>query len=152
MLKITPHKIVPYICGTLKRNHILMQYYKKNILFIFSRFYLLLLYIPFFIVQGFFNFDTQGSHNTKTFNTSISVRSKTQQGVSYFNTNKSPDKKAGIRLNKRFQPKNAPILISPSFELAVYFIKANLFDTYTDPLFSPAHFLTKKLRGPPIIA
>ncbi len=129
-----------------------MRSSNKNMLFHFSKFYLLIIYIPFFIVQGFFNFDIHTSFLTKSISSNISTRIKKQPTVAYFNTNKSKDNKASIRLNKRFQPEDSPILISPAFEMTVYFISSGLFYCYPDPEVADSHLLSNKLRGPPVVA
>lgn len=129
-----------------------MRFDKKNILFIFCRFYLLLLYIPFFIVQGFLNFDAQCYYHANSTYTRFGAESKNQQEISYYNTNKLLNKKVCIRLNKRFQPENAPILITPFLEMAVYCTNTNILYTYPDPISTSPHLLANKLRGPPVIA
>lgn len=129
-----------------------MRFFNKSIKFIPSKFYLLFLYIPFFIVQGFFNVEIYSNNNPGSIGSVISAHSKNHQSNIFFNTNKSSGNKAGIRLNKRFQPEKASILISPSFQIAVYFIRSGLFYSYPDPAVYNPHFLSNKLRGPPVFA
>lgn len=128
-----------------------MNLNQQKIFFRLSKISLLLVYIPFFIVQGFYNLDTPARNNNQT----VSIRFK-QQVVShthftFLHSDNSTGKGAKIRLSKRFQQENTPIVVPPAFNVAAYLIKANVFHTYPDPLLPSSHLLANKLRGPPAI-
>ena len=127
-----------------------MNFKQQQIFFGYSKISVLLLYIPFFIVQGFFNFDTTIRYK-ETASTTINKQVFNQKKSISFNSDKTKNKEGHIRLNKRFQAGNAPVVVPPILEITAYFITANLFYTYPDPKLSSSHFYVKKLRGPPAV-
>ncbi|MBC7686688.1 MAG: hypothetical protein H7211_00755 [Aquabacterium sp.] len=127
-----------------------MNLKQQKIFFKFSKISLLLLYIPFFIVQGFFNLDTPFSYK-QTSCVTIGIQVAGKKATPSFHSDKANNKEGSIRLNKRFQPESSPIIVPPIFEVAVYFVKANLFYTYPYPLLPSSHLLANKLRGPPAV-
>ena len=127
-----------------------MSLQQQKIFFKFSKISLLLLYIPFFIVQGFFNLDTPFPNN-QTASVTIGKAVAGKKATPYFHSDKTNNKEGSIRLNKRFQPESAPVILPPIFKEAIYLVKANLFYTYPDPLLPSSYLLANKLRGPPAV-
>ncbi len=127
-----------------------MNLQHQKIFFTFSKISLLLLYIPFFVVQGFFNLDTPFCYN-QTASVTIGKLDAGIKATPSFHSDKANNKQGNIRLNKRFQPESAPVILPPIFEVAIYLVRANLFYTYPDPLLPSSHLLANKLRGPPAV-
>lgn len=127
-----------------------MKVTKHKIFFRLSKISLLLLYIPFFIVQCFFNVDSPFPNN-KIVNVSIDKQVASQKAAASFHSIKTTNHEGRIRLNKRFQPESAPIVVLPIYTITDYLIQANLFYSYPDPSFSSFHLIVDKLRGPPVV-
>ena len=127
-----------------------MNLKQHKIFFKFSKISLLLLYIPFFVVQGFFNFDTPFSYK-QTPTVTIGKQVAGKKATPSFHSDKANNKERSIRLNKRFQPESAPVILPPISKEAIYLVKANIFYTYPDPLLLSSHLLANKLRGPPAV-
>jgi hypothetical protein len=125
---------------------------RQNIFFSISKISVLLLYIPFFVVQGFFIYNNASQSPSEHYQTTYKKVSLNHQPVTIAHGDKTTDKEPKISLNKRFQPENTPGSISTSFELPVYFTPEKLFCAYTNPHLPSSHLLTKTLRGPPVVA
>ena len=126
-----------------------MKEREQKIFFKLSKISLLLLYIPFFIVQCFFNVDS--FPNNKIVNVNIDKQVASQKAAASFHSIKTVNHEGCIRLNKRFQPESAPIILPPIYTITDYLIEANLFYTYPDPLLPSFHLIVNKLRGPPVV-
>jgi hypothetical protein len=128
-----------------------MYFKRQNIFFRTSKISALLLIIPLFFIQAFFNYDTVVS--CRNGNSPVTVTRSTSalsiSGIVKFNTNKPCSKKAAIRLNKRFQPETAPVIAIACLELPCYLPLVNSFGTYPDLFLRPAHLFRDRLRGPP---
>lgn len=127
-----------------------MKEREQKIFFKLSKISLLLLYIPFFVVQCFFNVDSPFPNN-KIVNLNIDKQVASQKAAASFHSIKNTNHGGNIRLNKRFQPEGAPIVVPPIYTINDYLIQANLFYTYPDPLFPSFHLIVNKLRGPPVV-
>ena len=112
----------------------------------------LLLYIPFLLVHGYFNYCNPiqisvdavraGYHNT--------IKSTSGNNVTF--VKKATGDKAGIRLNKRFQPAATSILFPFfAFHLTPYFKEVNVFQHYVNPHLPRLYLFCKTLRGPPAV-
>jgi hypothetical protein len=129
-----------------------MNHKRQNTFFRFSKIAVLLLYIPFFVVQGFFNFGDTQLYQSEHNQTNYKNLAADHHAVTINYGNKKTGKQVNIRLNKRFHPKkNAPLCETISFEIPVYFSEATPFGDYTNPLLGLSYFLTRTLRGPPAI-
>lgn len=124
----------------------------QNILFGLPRIAVLLLYIPFFLVQGFFNYYGPLQSSIEHVQTCHQKSAAHLHAAGIQQVKKATGNQANIRLNKRFQPANAPLCIIESYEVPYYFNQVKLFRNYPDPLLPSFHLLTKTLRGPPAVA
>jgi len=124
---------------------------KGQIFFRFSKISLLLAYIPFFIVQCFFNTNAQSVINNKTVKTPNYSTLKSNATATFINYSNDVAKITTTRLNKRFQQEDAPVCVPQVFEIPNFLVKATLFCTYPDPLLPSSHLLVNKLRGPPAV-
>lgn len=127
-----------------------MKQTAQKIFFRLAKVSLLLLYIPFFIVQCFFNVDAHFLNN-KIENVNVDKQVLSQKTTASFHSIKTTNHEGNIRLNKRFQPESAPIILPPIYTITDYLIEANLFYTYPDPLLPSFHLIVNKLRGPPAV-
>jgi hypothetical protein len=124
---------------------------KHYIFFCVAKLPLLVLYISFFTVQLFFNFDiTQAADNTIQ---SIHQSNKCKSDLSAVKKAGLPsDKKTTVRLNKRYQPRTAitcdPLIIQPLICLTSSKLHIHYSTGFIPSSFPPAH----SLRGPPFVA
>ncbi|GAB2832259.1 hypothetical protein GCM10027043_38170 [Ferruginibacter profundus] len=125
-----------------------MHLKKQNIFFCVSKISALLLIIPLFFIQGFFNYDNVLDCGYTKLTTSKEVN----QHAVKFNNNKPNNKQTSIRLNKRFQPESAPHIEIVYFEVPGYFFVTNSFSAYADPFLALPHLCRGILRGPPAVA
>lgn len=124
---------------------------KGHIFFRLSKISLLLAYVPFFIVQCFFNTDAQSVIQNQTAKTTHYSTINSSTSASFINYSNNPAKVTTTRLNKRFQQKNAPVCLPQVFEIPCFLVKWKLFYIYPDPLLPSPHLLANKLRGPPAV-
>jgi hypothetical protein len=112
----------------------------------------LVLYLLFFAVQIFFNFDT-GSQplfaGQSTFHTVI-IRSGSSENIKQGVV--SPPVKTKIRLNKRFQPSCIPGLSVINTEMPVFFAEPAQTILCAGNLYASVFQYTHTLRGPPVVA
>lgn len=124
---------------------------KKNISSILSKAFVLLLYVAFFGVQLFFNFDTGNNADSNAFYSyqgfAGNIYSHTIK-----QTNRTKNKKATVRLNKRFQPESIPAWNTILIKAPVCYIQTRIRNLPTDQHFSTSDLLTRSLRGPPVVA
>ena len=126
-----------------------MNFTGHSVFFRLSKIAVLLLYIPFFVVQGFFNFDNYSQNNYHYFPTSFTVNAVQNHVVKAIQENKQHDKKTQVRLNKRFHPENVLYCVGIDFETRDYNLLKHSLSYYTDPLLSLFPLSTCPLRGPP---
>lgn len=130
-----------------------MHLKKQQISFSIYKIAMLLLYIPFFVVHGYFNLDNLSGSKVENSKpgykkTAISHRQYTLNS----SANKNNGKQATIRLNKRFQPETAPAIENFYFEIPVVFLVINSSCNYANPFRTLPHLYTGILRGPPAVA
>jgi hypothetical protein len=123
---------------------------KHNISSYFIRVSVLFLYVSFFIVQLFFNFDIANHSNANTF---LSFnKSAAYQSLSILKANKEKGKKQTIRLNKRFEPKAIPayniIIEKPS----LCYLETKPFVSNSFVVVHAPFLLSQSFRGPPVVA
>ena len=110
----------------------------------------LVLYSLFFTVQVFFNFDialsSQGSQPA------VFAHKTDKAAPSVFNHSRQQKQgKSKIRLNKRFQPANAPLLNPFSVTIPVVFIDKPVTAIGPDPFHVSPSLTIRSLRGPPAV-
>ena len=81
-----------------------MNFKQQTIFFKFSKISLLLLYIPFFVVQGFFNLDTPFSYK-QTPTVTIGKQVAGKKATPSFHSDKANNKEGASALIKGFSPK-----------------------------------------------
>ncbi len=133
---------------------IFMGFKKQQISFSAYKTALLLLYIPFFVVQCFFNIDTAGSGSVGHIQQQLK---KSLSGDNIFHSpdssaNKTNNRQVTIRLNKRFQPETTPAIDNFYLEIPVAFTITSSFGIYTNPFPALPHYFTRIVRGPPVVA
>jgi hypothetical protein len=110
---------------------------------------LLLLYISFFTVQLFFNFDIANHFNSTDLLFSKNIASTKTSALS--KEKKAKGKKQSIRLNKRFEPKAMPAYNVVVIKSPCRYLGTKLFVSPAD-VFIPAPFLlSQSFRGPPSV-
>ena len=128
-----------------------MKFKKHNHFFRLSKVCVLLFYIPFFIVQVFYNFDINRLTGSDPSSSNYKNSTAGQQNIKFGNTDRSPEKKLNIRLNKRFHPESVPGCMLLTVDVPGYFSSAVLLSGYTNPILFLSPQLTRSLRGPPAI-
>jgi hypothetical protein len=110
----------------------------------------LILYLAFFTVQIFFNFDIAQKTTVaqKTYG-AISVSSD-RENIKQVSSKSLPTSK--IRLNKRFQPSTIPIIFHDLVIVPVAYSELKLTSLSEGNLYAFAYLATHTLRGPPVIA
>lgn len=110
---------------------------------------ILLLYLPFFAVQCFFNYSNIVQGNSGAL---FAQYQKTTTGKPVSLNTKPYSKLVTVSLNKRFQPAVAPFCNTISIELPPCFTVTKLFKKYTLAFYSNACLHKGTLRGPPAVA
>jgi hypothetical protein len=128
-----------------------MKRKERNIFFGIPKIIVLLVYLPFFLVQGFFNYYSPAQYNKEQVKTNNEKTVSYLKGTTLHQVAKVTGNQSNIRLNKRFQPASTPLCIIESFELPCYYKQVKLFYNYPDPHLPSFHLLTKTLRGPPAV-
>lgn len=109
------------------------------------------IYLSFFVVQLFFNFDFSSSPKKNSlwlsYHNSISLK----KGITYFQ-NSTISVKANIRLNKRFEPNSIPDCIAPVIEIIIFYNMPEKLGIYREQSLLSSIKLSELLRGPPSIA
>jgi hypothetical protein len=129
-----------------------MKRKERSIFFGIPKMIVLLVYLPFFLVQGFFNYYSPVQQNKEQVKSSYEKAVSHLKGTTLHQVVKVTGNQSNIRLNKRFQPASTPLCIVESFEVPYYIKGIKLFNNYPDPLLPSFHLLTKTLRGPPAVA
>lgn len=128
-----------------------MKQKKQGLHFGLSRIAVLLIYVPFFAVQCFFNYSNITQGQSGNFQTSYKKSSAGAHAAIVDLGKNKRGKQVVISLNKRFEPANAPSCDNVSFEIPVYFTKVRLFNKHTHILLASFHLHAITLRGPPAI-
>lgn len=125
--------------------------YKDSILKCCKLFLLSGLYLSFFAVQIFYNFDIASAKRNQ--HTCIKIASDTAAATSHsFFHLAQFSSKANIRLNKRFEPVSIPECQVPVFECSCIPYIPQKWGIQPAPFFQDAVHHTAPLRGPPVIA
>lgn len=125
-----------------------MKCQRWSILSYFTKAFVLILYLSFFTVQLFFNFDIANSSNKPTVY-------KIEPGnhfsvIKKINTEKG--RKQTTRLNKRFKPQAILTYYQLSIKSPAYHLSRKTFVPNAG-IFIPATFLlSQSFRGPPVVA
>jgi hypothetical protein len=107
-------------------------------------------YLAFFLVQLFFNFEI-ASNAKMSFQKTSSLSIAKSSGASVRHSAAHPDKKTTFRLNKRFQPQAAPVCVLFTTKAPVRYIPSkftNAYYGYFIPVVTPCSL---SLRGPPVV-
>jgi hypothetical protein len=122
---------------------------RQNILSCFTKAIVLPLYVSFFIVQLFFNFDIANHSSNNPFFAPYKIT--THRSSSVDKTNKGKSVQQTIRLNKRFEPQTVPAYNNIVIKSPVDYLDKNNYVSYA--AFIPASFLLpQSFRGPPVVA
>jgi hypothetical protein len=125
---------------------------RRKIFYGIPKVFFLLLYIPFFLIQGFACYhQTLAQNNCDTQICSYENANAPGSTCIKAKGNKIP-KKSNVRLNKRFQPSSVSLCEIASFGISFFRKGAALFYHYPDPFLSSVYLLTHTLRGPPEFA
>ena len=109
------------------------------------------LYLSFFAVQLFFNFDLANSQKRYSTSAEQYHQNTISKGHSVFQKS-TVTSKANIRLNKRFEPKSFQVVITPVIEIGSYYYMPFELGLYSEYNFNSNIRLSASLRGPPSIA
>ena len=125
-----------------------MKHSKTAILFYLSRLPLLMLYLSFFSVQLFYNFDT-GTRQLPINTIKIQKAGQSQLSAKAAGSGTTKDH---FRLNKRYHPQPAitcaPVVITPVICKVSSKLHIHYSSGFIPSFFTPVY----KLRGPPVIA
>ena len=129
-----------------------MDIKRNSIFFGLSKLLVLLIFIPFFLVQCFFNYSNivEGSSEISQLAYNPVVSNKHIETVNP--GKKGTEKQSSFTLNKRFEPSINLSFIHVTFELPVCFFETKFFNKYTNTLLPSPQFHTGSLRGPPVVA
>ncbi|MDE3144302.1 MAG: hypothetical protein KGL19_09125 [Bacteroidota bacterium] len=127
------------------------MFFKKGVHFLVKGLLIPCLYVAFFFVQLFFNFDFSASQKNSS-QTHVYQNVKGQQAEQYaVQLNKTTSAQTNIRLNKRFEPSNFPDFNFPDVDLFIkYYTQVLIGHNYQESLIT-TFTLTSSLRGPPCI-
>jgi len=128
-----------------------MKQAHPHIFFMMAKLPLLLLYLSFFTVQLFYNFDIAG-HAADTIYASLQKSDAKKKEIASIKKDTAPtEKKLGFRLNKRYQPQAAITCNPLIIKQVVCYVSSKLHVHYCSGFvpssFPPAH----ALRGPPVV-
>ncbi len=128
-----------------------MRNKQQHIFFWLAKMPLLLLYISFFTVQLFYNFDIANHAAT---NAAISIHkvAKQQSGQSTVKkAAESPDKKTSFRLNKRYHPQPAIVCNTVVYKPLICLVSSKLHVHYSSGFIPFSLPSAHSLRGPPSV-
>ena len=129
-----------------------MNYAKRNVLSSLVKAPVLFLYISFFAVELFFNFDFGNNSGTTTFLLSYNNAAVRHCFTGKEKTNKAKDKKQTTRLNKRFEPQTILAYNRIDIKSPVCFLETKTFLFYSDVCMPASFLLSQSFRGPPFVA
>lgn len=111
-------------------------------------FLILGIYLSFFAVQLFFNFDLSRSQKSTVGRIALQNQDTGSTGHAWYQKS-SITAKANIRLNKRFEPKSIPDCIAPVFEICFFFYSPEKLGYNYNQSLLTSNKLVVLLRGPP---
>jgi len=129
-----------------------MNLKRHSIYFWLSRISVLLIYIPFFAVQCFFNYSSITQAKIENFATHYEHTATNTKASIVDSQKKQSENKTFVSLNKRFERANILSCFIFSFELATCFHETKSFGSYINFVIPSFLFDTGTLRGPPVIA
>ena len=131
-----------------------MHLKRQHLFFRLPKILVLLLFMPLFFVQGFFNYDSFQNYSNGSGDAGVAKQTANtgNAGTVKFSTGKSATRHFSIRLNKRFQPESTPCIVNVFIEVPLHLPVINTFCTYADPFLTSPQFCKYKLRGPPAVA
>src|SRR5450432_4441670 len=121
-----------------------MKLKKQHIFFCLAKLPLLFLYVSFFIVQLFYNFDIANHPSGASF---IAFHTSNQQTVNKGTT--PADGKLSFRLNKRYHPQPAITCIAVIIKPVVCYVSSKLHVHYSSGFVPSSTPPAHSLRGPP---
>jgi len=124
-----------------------MKKTKQNISASLFKMPVLALYVSFFIVQLFFNFDISNHSNNSYYPNN--AQSQAFSGIHKINTGK--ETRQTIRLNKRFQPQAMLVYNAVTIKAPVHYFIANTYSHYSNRLIPSIITSAQSLRGPPSV-
>lgn len=110
------------------------------------------LYLSFFAVQLFFNFDLANTQKSLSRGFALYNSDGGNNSAHSFYQKSSVTSKANIRLNKRFVPKSFPVCIAPVIEIGMFYYMPDKLGHYYEQSLLSTIRLSALLRGPPAIA
>ncbi len=116
----------------------------------FIKFPVIILYLAFFAVQIFFNFDIAQKKANPRYTVFAKVSAGHAENIKQDKTKSAPTNKA--RLNKRFQPSSIPVFFHELVIVPVIYAQLKLTALSEGNLYSFVFLSTHTLRGPPAIA
>lgn len=129
-----------------------MYFQRPNILSHLAKVPVLFLYVSFFIVQLFFNFDIVNHSNNTTLLSSYTSVAEVHHYPATKKTIEGKEKKQPNSLNKRFKPQ---VILTYNFiaiKSLIYYLETKAFVSHSE-VFIPALFLlSQTFRGPPVVA
>ena len=126
-----------------------MRNKQQHIFFWMAKLPLLLLYISFFTVQLFYNFDI-ANHSVNATQNSIQKTAKQKDGqATVKKTNSSSEKKTSFRLNKRYHPQPAIVCNTLVYKPLICPISSKLHIHYSSVFIPSSLPSAHSLRGPP---
>jgi len=125
---------------------------RQSTFFWLSRIAVLIIYVPFFAVQCFFNYSSITQSKSVIFQTSYKKETSNGTVSIAVTEKKSTDQQVAVNLNKRFQPGGMSYFLNIAFEVPVYYFEASLYNSYNNSLLPTSHLYTGALRGPPAVA
>ena len=126
-----------------------MNFKRHSIFFSLFKIAVLILYVPFFAVQGFFVFHNCSQYNGNYFQANYTAGTAHEHSSKIIYKNKQAEKKQQIRLNKRFHPEKALYYAGIESETRNFNLLKQSLSFYRDPLLSLFPTSTSPLRGPP---
>jgi len=124
---------------------------KQHISFWLARLPLLLLYISFFAVQLFYNFDI-ANHPEHIAGASFQKNAIGKNSHVIVKKGSLPnDKKTNFRLNKRYQPRDVVTCNSFIIKPLVCFVTSKLHVHYSNGFIPSSLPTARSLRGPPVV-
>ena len=129
-----------------------MNFKKINITGNWAKLPLLLLYISFFIVQLFFNFDIANHSNNNPQLYSYKKLSATRITPVVNKTNKGKTKQQTIRLNKRFEPQAMLVYHGTEVKVPEYCFGIKQPGISRELILPTPYLHPHSLRGPPVTA
>jgi hypothetical protein len=110
----------------------------------------MMIYLMFFAVQLFFNFDIAQRSALQNYSAITKVVSGHKTAI--HQDDSRPTCKTKIRLNKRFQPSTIPVILNGAPEKPLCYAPLKQVALTTSSLYQFNFYSAHTLRGPPVIA